>query len=272
MRKIVFSILLPFIVLSNASALAFEPSDYDDIVLQDNPVGYWLLEQGSTQDHSVNYLDGSFGGKATKTDYLPNGDTANAFNGKDNYFEIPDDDLLEITTTGILTIEAWMKPKVLQFKNSEKGGYVHWMGKGEENQHSWVSRMYNYTNDENRPNRISGYSFNLEGALGAGSYFQDPVDTKEWIHYTLIINTVDTSDTYPTGYTKIYKNGALRDQDSLLGYDIIPGNGTAPTRIATRDFNSFFKGSIGKVAIYDYELDELQLLRHFYSMRGVCGK
>jgi hypothetical protein len=35
--------------------------------------------------------------------------------------------------------------------------------------------MYQDGNRENRANRISFYSFNLTGGLGAGSYFQDPV-------------------------------------------------------------------------------------------------
>jgi hypothetical protein len=34
-----------------------------------------------------------------------------------------------------------------------------------------------------RPNRISGYRFNLTGGPGAGSYLQDPVTAGQWIHY-----------------------------------------------------------------------------------------
>ena len=142
------------------------------------------------------------------------------------------------------------------------------MGKGTANNHSWVARMYN-ANDVDRPQRISGYSFNLSGGLGAGSYFQDSTPVGTWIHYVLVINTVDTSIAYPTGYTKIYKNGVLRDTDSLQGYSIVPGNGNAPMRVATRDLGSFFKGAIGKVAIYDYELSASQLLVHNNTMRGI---
>ncbi len=250
-------------------------SDYDSVVLADNPVGYWLLTKDYTGDASGNGLTGSYSGSATTQYLLPNGETVNGFNGSNNYFAVPDNDYLEVTRTGIITIEAWMRPDVLQFTNYESSGYVHWMGKGEgagaTGTHSWVARMYNLTNAENRPNRISGYSFNVEGGLGAGSYFQDTVTTTDWIQYTLVINTVDTNATYPTGYTKIFKNGVKRDQDSLEGYNIIPTNKSAPMRIGTRDFASYFEGAIGKVAIYDYELTERQLIAHYNEMLGLSS-
>ncbi|SDE65862.1 Uncharacterized conserved protein YqeY [Paenibacillus sp. UNCCL117] len=248
-----------------SSGLASAASSYDAAVLADQPVGYWPLAPGVTTDSSGNGLNGSFTGSPT-TETMPNGDAAPGFNGIDQYFTIPDHDLLEVTNTGILTVEAWMRPDVLEFPKSESSGYVHWMGKGEPGQHSWVARMYSFTNTENRPNRISGYSFNMSGGLGAGSYFQDAVTPGEWIHYTLTINTVDVSSSYPTGYTKIFKNGVLRDQDSLLGYNIIPGDGTAPMRIGTRNLVSFFQGAIGKVAVYDYELTSAQLNQHVNEM------
>jgi hypothetical protein len=243
----------------------FASSTYDDAVLADNPVGYWPIASGVTADQSGHSLNGAFTGSPSGTT-MPNGDGAIVFNGINQYFTVSDNNYLEVTRSGILTIEAWMRPDVLQFPNSEGSGYVHWMGKGTSGQHSWVARMYNYTNTENRPNRISGYSFNLSGGLGAGSYFQDAVTTGQWIHYTLVINTVDTIAAYPTGYTKIYKNGVLRDQDSLSGYSIVPGNGTAPMRVGTRDLASYFQGAVGKVALYDYELTPAKLAAHYTTM------
>lgn len=257
-------------IVSRPPARLHALSTYDDAVLADTPVGYWTIAPDSTIDQSGHGLDGTFTGSPAGTT-MPNGDAAAVFNGVDQYFTVADSDYLEITQTGILTIEAWMRPDVLQFTNSESSGYVHWMGKGVSGQHSWVARMYNLTNSENRPNRISGYAFNLTGGLGAGSYFQDPVTAGEWIHYTLVINTVNTSPAYPTGYTKIFKNGVQRDQDSLSDYDIVPGNGTAPMRVGTRDFASFFEGAIGKVAVYDYELTAAQLLAHNSAMTGGGG-
>ncbi|WP_261381502.1 LamG-like jellyroll fold domain-containing protein [Paenibacillus cremeus] len=247
---------------------AFAATTYDSAVLADNPVGYWPISPGVTTDQTGHHMDGTFTGSPVGTT-LPNGDAATAFNGVDQYFTVADNDYLEVTRTGILTVEAWMRPDTLQFQKSESSGYVHWMGKGTAGQHSWVARMYSYKNTENRPNRISGYSFNLSGGLGAGSYFQDAVTAGQWIHYTLVINTVNKSSAYTTGYTKLYKNGVLRDQDRLSDYNIIPGNGTAPMRVGTRDFSSFFQGAVGKVAVYDYELTPDQLMAHYNNMTDV---
>ena len=241
-------------------------STYDETVLKDKPVGYWLTKHKSVDDLSGKNVKGAFHGSSPVSTLLPNKESANAFNGENAYFEIPDVPQLEVTKTGILTIEAWMRPDVEDFPKSEKG-YVHWMGKGVSGQHSWVARMYNKTGND-RPQRISGYSFNLIGGLGAGSYFQDVIPKETWVHYVLVINTIKRDSKYPTGYTKIYKDGKVRDQDSLKGYDIIPEDGTAPTRIATRDFNSFFKGAIAKVAVYDYELGSDRIAEHNKVMRG----
>ncbi len=266
-------ILLAIAGFAEVSVLDLDPaparapaSSYDTLVLSHGPVGYWPLAPGVTGDASGHGLNGAFSGSPEATT-MPNGDAAPVFDGVSQYFSVADNDLLEITRTGVLTVEAWLRPDVLDFPGAEPSGdgpYVHWMGKGVPNQHSWVARIYNFTST--RPNRISGYAFNLGGGLGAGSYFQDPVTPGEWIHYALTINTVDVSSSYPTGYTKVFKNGILRDQDSLSGYNIVPGNGTAPFRVGTRDLASFFQGAIGKIAIYDYELTPAALQAHGQEM------
>ena len=168
-------------------------------------------------------------------------DGAPVFDGTSGYVEIPDDNLFSEPTSGAITVEAWMRPDSTAMPRDESGGYVHWMGKGVSGQHEWVARMYQDGNSEGRENRISFYSFNLTGGLGAGSYFQDTVTVGGWIHYA---GEFDDVNTY------IFKNGVLRDMDPLSGYDIVPGNGTAPVRIGTRDFDSFFQGSVARVAIY----------------------
>jgi hypothetical protein len=181
-------------------------------------------------------------------------DGAPVFDGTSGYVEIPDDDLFSEPTSGAITVEAWMRPDSTAMPRDESGGYVHWMGKGVSGQHEWVARMYQDGNSEDRANRISFYSFNLTGGLGAGSYFQDTVTVGSWIHYA---GEFDDVNTY------IFKNGVLRDMDPLSGYDIDPGNGTAPVRIGTRDFNSFFQGSIARVAIYSTRLPAATLAAHY---------
>ena len=172
-------------------------------------------------------------------------DGAPVFDGTSGYVEIPDDNLFSEPTSGGITVEAWMRPDSTAMPRDESSGYVHWMGKGVSGQHEWVARMYQDGNSEGRENRISFYSFNLTGGLGAGSYFQDTVTVGGWIHYA---GEFDDVNTY------IFKNGVLRDMDPLSGYSIVPGNGTAPVRIGTRDFASFFQGSVARVAIYSTRL------------------
>lgn len=66
--------------------------------------------------------------------------------------------------------------------------------------------------------------------------------------------------------TSFKHNGKYIGSSGETDYDIIPGDGSAPIRIGTRDMNSFFKGAIGKFAIYDYELSSEKLLHHNNKM------
>lgn len=246
-------------------------SSYDNVVLGDTPVLYYPFNENlQICDYSGNYYSGSqFFIKSATT--LPNGDRALVFDGAHSYVEVADNNDFSPATTGEFTFEAWMRPDVLQFEKEEGSGYVHWMGKGHSGQHEFLARIYSLVNDENRPNRISGYAFNQEGGLGVGSYFQDSISAGDWIHYTFVINTSDTSVDYPMGYTKIYKNGSLRDTDDLSTLSIIPKNTASSFRIGTRDFQSYFEGAIGKVALYNYELSPFQVLEHYQTMVPVIA-
>jgi len=244
-------------------------SAYDSAVLQDGPVAFWRLSQpGSSSEAAVvGGLTGTYAGTRTATT-LPNGEPATAFDGATGYFEVADNAKLSPATTGEFTLEAWMRPDTLEFTHTQGSGYVHWMGKGETGQHEYVARMYSLTNTENRPNRISGYLFNNTGGLGAGSYFQDAITAGTWIHYVLVINANAKSTAYPNGYTKIYRDGVLRDQDdlSISGTVIVPTDGTAPFRVGTRDFLSYFQGAAGKVAVYNEELPAARIAAHHAAM------
>ena len=201
------------------------------------------------------------------------GDIYLRFNGIDNYVEIPSSDDFSISTSGELTVSAWLRPDVLNFPNWESTGYVHWMGKGETSQQEWVFRMYNRDNTTEtpeRPNRISFYVFNPEGGLGVGSFFQDPIKKGRWIHVVGVAGSAQTHiyrdgvhrrcDTYrgpAAGSCPIHKQSGSDEQ--LI---INPQGGSAPVRIGTRDFSSFFKGGIRKVRVWNRVLqqDEIQEL------------
>lgn len=215
-------------------------------------------ELGEVLNNNVSFAEDRFG----------NVNAACYFNGLDAFVEIPDADVFSISTTGALTVSAWVSPETLNFENNDNG-YVHWMGKGMPQQHEWALRMYNrdlVEGQEQRPNRISSYAFNLSGGLGSGSYVQEKIAANEWIHVVARYDMESNS-------ISIYKNGVLKDTDTLTDdtYNVHPENGTAPVRIGTRSKWSFFKGRIDDVRFYDYALSESEILALFSEMCKACG-
>ncbi len=258
--------LIPLLIAFSSLAQA---STYDDLVLSHKPKLYFTLGSLTKATFEPDLSGNGHRGLRFPHSWapgarLPNGDRATVFDGHSQYLEVAAHPHLSIPSTGALTLEIWIRPDTVNFPNHQDS-YVHFAGKGEQGEHEYVFRMYN--KNSTRPNRISAYAFNPQGGLGAGSYFQDTVTAGEWIHVAAVINT-KSSPTYPDGYVKIYKNGQLRDTDSLQEYSIEPQIGSAPLRIGTRDFGSFFQGAMAKFAVYSYELSESTLLQHFKALRS----
>lgn len=189
------------------------------------------------------------------------------FSGDGQYAEIPSAPDLSFGRDGF-TVSAWLRPETLEFSTTEGSGYVYWMGKGERGQQEWAWRMYSYANREKppRPNRISFYLFNLDGGLGEGSYFQEPVRPKEWIHVTAVADQ---------GTTTIYKNGEYMRCDEYNGpagrgcqahnERIHPSHGDGPLRLGTRDLKSFFQGGLSQVRIWNRALSGEEVRRLYRS-------
>jgi hypothetical protein len=232
-------------------------SSYMAALAADKPT---TILQG-TQDSVAGVSRGTMHGNA-KPMTLPNGDAGVLLDGAGDYVSFPSRPQYSIATTGALTVEYLMRPDTLQFADMEGSGYVYVLGKGDPGKHEWYGRMYSKVNDENRPNRISGYAFNSAGGLGAGSYVQEPVVAGQWIQITLVFNSAAKSSSYPMGYVKLYRNGVLRDTDSLADYNIKPTAGTAPFRIGTGYLDSYFKGAVGPVSFYDRELTASRIQAH----------
>jgi len=166
-----------------------------------------------------------------------------AFNGMGDYRQYPDSDMFS-AVSGELTILAWIQPAVLQFPKSESVGYVNWMGKGEPGEYEWTFRIYNEDNADKTPSRIVFAVFNRDGTKEANVSFQDLLEANKWIHVAAKIEG---------GKIQIFKDGIVR-QEMIYVPDVTLGNGTAPLRIGTREFNSFFQGKMAKIRIYNKPL------------------
>jgi hypothetical protein len=227
------------------------------------------LFNGDADDSSGCDHDGATHNVTPTSNRFGNGTSAYSFNGTTAYVEIPDADAFSVSTTGQLSISVWMRPGTLNFPDDEAGTtddpnrYVHWLGKGVANQHEWTFRMYNASSPD-RPSRTSFYLFNPAQILGAGSYVQESVSAGTWYHYVAVADM-------RTDTIKLYKNGGKlvdgvrvpNDQDSFMNssYHIMPRNGTAPVRIGTRNFESYFKGAIDNIYVYNRALSAAEVMQ-----------
>lgn len=211
-------------------------------------VAWYLLNAGDANDNSGNDNHGIAHNIMPTWNRHGVFGLASRFNGEDSYIEIQHKDYLSIATTNEFTVSIWMRIEVLNFIRAQTAEpYVHWMGKGVSQKHEYVFRIYN--KDTYRPNRISGYSFNLTGGLGSGSSFQHALSVGDWIHICVVYD-------FPNNTIKIYRDGQHRNTGYFTDYDVTPQKGDAPLRIGTRDFGSYFQGVLDDLRIYDRALTD----------------
>jgi hypothetical protein len=270
--------------------------DYDSAVLADEPAGFWAVNRAPDEelDLTGHGHDGAYRGTGTPTPAtLPNGDAALAFDGAEQYLTIPSSPSFSIPTTGDLTWEAWIRPDVLQFPSDDStGSYVDWLGKCEQYGPTceWEARLYNATNDQDRVSRFSAYAFNPGAGLGSGADWQPAtgvIQAGGWYHvvgqYTTLHEPSDCDDTDSApGSIDIWLNGVKWDHGShgqtgcLSQYDVVPEANDSAVNVATMAKDSFFKGAIGKLAVYGHALTQAQIDNHYTLMtgkppRGSCG-
>ena len=143
---------------------------YQNLVMASSPVGYWPLRENAEDQTGNNRHGRSFGTPSFVQDatggWL-------SLDGK-SYIQIKSDASFSQPTSGAgLTIEAWMRPHLLTLTEP----YIHWLGKGGASKYEWGFRFY--SNDSDRPNRLSAYAWNPVGGCGAGAYFEGPIDKDE---------------------------------------------------------------------------------------------
>jgi len=270
---IIVAILLGIVVPTAAGgASAVSPATaYDRQVLQDKPCAYYASATATAWTDQITGARARFA-PAGHGWTLLGGRRVPVFNGRDQYALLADRSCFSVPPDGALTLQAWIKPATTLFARTEQSGYVWWAGKGERSgpagDREWGLRMYSADNTEDRANRVSGYVFGRQGGLGAGSAFQDPIAIGQWIQVTFVINWGARSTQYPHGYTRIYRDGVLRQTASIAAYpDVVPANGKAPVRIGTRDGKSFFAGAIASFAVYPRELSAGRIAAQARAMR-----
>lgn len=272
---------------SSTSSPAPSPSttSYDTAILADTPALFLSMTGGASgveRDASGNGHNGTYMGGTPSLAALPNGDQAADFNGSSEYVTVPSSPAFSIPTTGVLTWEAWIRPDTLQFPNASADGYADFLGKCADYSPTceWEGRMYNAVTAESRPDRISGYVFNPSAGLGSGADWQpaaNVIQAGKWLHVVVEYDTRTTpsacSSAYP-GTISIWVNGVKQSfadhapTGCMSQYSVTPKAGTSPLQIGTMALDTWFKGAIGKVAIYKYLLSQTQITNHFSRMTG----
>jgi len=178
---------------------------------------------------------------------------------------------LRIQSVG-MTVHGFMKPTVPDFN---AGNYIYWLGKGATPQAEWALRFYPSSSD--RPNRMSGYAWNLTGTpanptnQGAGAYYQpDGGVSAIWYELVVVYDPGDWMDTQAG--VSIYVNGRCQQgsrcpavhEDPAVYYKtspylVYPLYGTDPLRIGTRERSTFFTGDIDEIAVFDRALDDSEI-------------
>lgn len=256
---------------------------YDQMVLADQPAGYWAMNgTGTEPDLTGNGMTGTYMGGQPSAATLPDGETVAAFNGSSQYLTVAADPRLSITAAGELTWEAWIRPDTLNFPHTSSG-YVNWLGKCQNYSPTceWEARMY--SQNTSRPSRLSAYVFNPTAGLGSGAYWQEystsQIRAGHWYH---VVGEYQTLTQPPgcagpqTGSINIWVNGvewvqARHGQTGCMSqYGITPAAGSSPLDIATVALDNWFKGAIGKVAVYDYLLTQAQISAHYTAMTGLA--
>lgn len=181
----------------------------------------------------------------------PKNDGAFEFDGVDDKIFVNHVPGLSPSTTRNFTIVFWIKFKTTVFADNQDKGYINFLGKAGLNNYEFLFRQYNTSNSQRRPNRISFYLFNLEGGLGSGAYFQEPINTNEWIFITAL---------YDGENIELWKDAILKQRVSVHQYNVMPNIGYAPLKIGTIDDKTFFSGYIDELQIYNRTLTQQEII------------
>ncbi|HLN75838.1 MAG TPA: LamG-like jellyroll fold domain-containing protein [Nocardioidaceae bacterium] len=217
---------------------------YQSTVTADTPAGYWRMGgTGSSVPATVGPSGTTVGG-VTSTSGAIAGDTdgARAFDGSSGYVSVPSATALNMT--GDLTVEAWVKPTVVQ------GGVAVQKG-GSSGYSVWQYRLGMTSGGQWRGTVFVGSSAYAVTAPGSATL-------NAWTHLVLT-RSGGTLAIYVNGTRVATASGAgtLNTTTSILG---IGRSGASAT--------SYFRGSIDEVAVYAHALSAQAVAAHYASGGG----
>ena len=239
-------------------------SAYSAAVLASHPAGFWEFD-----DVPSSRLARDVVGEANGTYHFHSASIpgvvgrARDFNGSTSYVTIPNRLAWSKSSRGVLTVEFWMRPDALVFTHEEGSGYVWVVAKGQTDAQEWGFRMYGTDNTESPPraNRIAFYAYNPIGGEGAGAYSQSPVTVGKWIY---IVGELTQEG------VRIYRDGRLTQGPPAPAtlyadpaYHVTLRHGSAPLRVGTRNFGSYFAGAVDELAIYPRLLSQSEIVHHY---------
>lgn len=218
---------------------------YDQVVLGDNPTGYWRFEEtgGTTAyDSSPNGKDGTYTGGVTLGQAGgPMGGLAASFDGSNDYVQLPG------TWGGsgwsALTIEAWVNTA-----SPITGDFQTIVGVNE----SAFAHFQLHT----------GGATGVYATGGSGSPWisppPSPYPTGVWRHIALVAESGDT---------RVYVDGLRTGSPSGATFTQIVGSSNNAVMIGGGygGPGRWFKGRLDEVAIYNAALSDQQVLAHYIA-------
>lgn len=137
--------------------VAWQVSDYDVLVLASRPVLYLAIaDPASVREPDLSgYGEGGAATPRTRISrvsvVMHDGDRASDFDGAGQYVRVASSAAVSIPTTGMLTIEAWIRPDTRRFTHQESSGYVYWLGKGRSGAQEHALRVFRHLNRVTAP-------------------------------------------------------------------------------------------------------------------------
>lgn len=198
--------------------------------LNDGLVAYYPFN-GNANDESGNGNNGTVNGAMLVNDRLGNANSAYSFDGVDDYIDCGNNTILDITDS--ITVSAWIK-----HDTGEPGSWEDILMKGNATYGFQFYSSEGYFTFHLTSDGWRNLSSNIKPAPGV------------WYH---IVGTYNGSE------QKVYINGELKN--SALWTGQIESHLDMPLTIGYKvaSDNSFFKGTIDEVSIYNRDLSECEI-------------